>query len=115
MTQPSETEVRILWQGGHESVYTGYALRVGCRCAICVDEISGNQRLREESISKDVRPLGIDPVGRYAIRFHWSDGHSTGIYTFEQLRELCPCPICDAEARAVARQGTMEGVSLGQS
>ena len=100
MTQPSETEVRILWQGGHESVYTGYALRVGCRCAICVDEISGNKRLLEETISKDVRPLSIDPVGRYAIRFHWSDGHSTGIYTFEQLRELCPCPTCDAEARA---------------
>jgi DUF971 family protein len=47
-------------------------------------------------------------VGRYAIRFHWSDGHSTGIYTFEQLRELCPCPICagNAEAGAVAPQGT---------
>jgi DUF971 family protein len=41
-----------------------------------------------------VRPLSIDSVGRYAIRFHWSDGHSTGIYTFEHLRELCPCPIC---------------------
>ena len=93
MTQPSASEVRILWKDGHESIYSGYALRVGCRCAICIDEISGNRRLREESISKDVRPLSIDPVGRYAIRFHWSDGHSTGIYTFEHLRELCPCPI----------------------
>ena len=100
MTQPSESEVRILWKDGHESIYSGYALRVGCRCAICVDEISGNKRLFEQSINKDVRPLSIDPVGRYAIRFHWSDGHSTGIYTFEQLRELCPCPTCDAEARA---------------
>ena len=101
ITRPSENEVRILWKDGHESIYTGYALRVGCRCALCVDEISGNKRLREESISKDVRPLSIDPVGRYAIRFHWSDGHSTGIYTFEHLRELCPCPICadNAEAR----------------
>jgi ATP-binding protein involved in chromosome partitioning len=108
ITQPSENEVRILWKDGHESIYTGYALRVGCRCAICIDEISGNKRLREESISTDVRPLSIDPVGRYAIRFHWSDGHSTGIYTFEQLRELCPCPICadNAEARAVAPQST---------
>ncbi|MGH3925531.1 MAG: P-loop NTPase, partial [Pseudonocardiaceae bacterium] len=102
ITRPSETEVRILWKDGHESIFTGYALRVGWRCAVCVDEISGNKRLREESISKDVRPLSIDPVGRYAIRFDWSDGHSTGIYTFEHLRELCPCPICadNAEARA---------------
>ena len=105
MTQPSENEVRIRWKDGHESLYTGYALRVGCRCAICVDEISGDKRLRE--ISNDVRPLSIDPVGRYAIRFHWSDGHSAGIYPFEQLRQLCPCPICAdaAEARAVAPQG----------
>jgi ATP-binding protein involved in chromosome partitioning len=100
ITRPSETEVRILWKDGHESMYSGHALRVGCRCAICVDETSGNKRLRQESISKDVRPLSIDPVGRYAIRFHWSDGHSAGIYTFEHLRELCGCPICDAEARA---------------
>jgi ATP-binding protein involved in chromosome partitioning len=108
ITQPSENKVQILWKDAHESIYTGYALRVGCRCAICIDEISGNKRLREESISTDVRPLSIDPVGRYAIRFHWSDGHSTGIYTFEQLRELCPCPICadNAEAGAVAPQGT---------
>jgi ATP-binding protein involved in chromosome partitioning len=116
ITRPSENELQILWKDGHESIYTGYALRVGCRCAICIDEISGNRRLREQSISKDVRPLSIDPVGRYAIRFQWSDGHSTGIYTFEHLRELCACAICvdNADARAVAHQGSMEGVSLGQ-
>ncbi len=117
ITRPPENEVQILWRDGHESIYTGYALRVGCRCAICIDEISGNKWLREESISKDVRPLSIDPVGRYAIRFHWSDGHSTGIYTFVHLRELCPRPICgdNVEARAVAHQGTMKGVNLGRS
>ena len=71
ITRPSTSDVRILWKDGHESLYTGYALRVGCRCAVCVDEMSGNKRLREESISKDVRPLSIDPVGRYAIRFQW--------------------------------------------
>jgi len=103
ITQPSEHEVRILWKDGHESIYTGYALRVGCRCAICIDEISQNKQLREESISHDVRPLSIDPVGRYAIRFHWSDGHSTGIYPFEHLRELCPCPICAEKSRTQTR------------
>jgi ATP-binding protein involved in chromosome partitioning len=94
MTQPSPREVRIVWKDGHESVYTGYALRLACPCANCVDELSGRRRLREESIGKDVHPLTMEPTGRYAVRFHWSDGHSTGIYTYEHLRALCPCPIC---------------------
>ena len=94
ITRPSQNEVRIRWRDGHESLYTGYALRVNCSCALCVDEMSGQKRFHDESISKDVYPLSIDPVGRYAICFRWSDGHSTGIYTFEHLRELCLCPVC---------------------
>ena len=69
-------------------------MRFACPCALCVDELSGIRRLREESIGTDVHPLAMDPTGRYAIRFVWSDGHSHGIYTFEYLRALCPCPIC---------------------
>jgi ATP-binding protein involved in chromosome partitioning len=94
ITRPSQNEVRIRWKDGHEGVYTSYALRVACSCAMCIDEISGKKRLRDESIRKDVYPLSIDPVGRYAVCFQWSDGHSTGIYTLEHLRELCPCPTC---------------------
>lgn len=56
--------------------------------------MAGQLRLREASSSPDVSPLAIEPVGRYALRFQWSDGHATGIYTFEYLRELCPCPSC---------------------
>ena len=33
-------------------------------------------------------------VGRYAISLCWSDGHDTGIYTLENLRALCQCPVC---------------------
>ena len=94
ITRPSQTEVRIRWKDGHESLYTGRALRVACGCAHCVDEMSGKKRLREESITRDVYPLAIEPVGRYALRFRWSDGHSTGIYPFEYLRALGPCPSC---------------------
>ena len=36
----------------------------------------------------------IRGVGNYAIEFRWHDGHSTGIYTFEYLRSLCPCAAC---------------------
>jgi DUF971 family protein len=35
-----------------------------------------------------LKMLSVEPVGNYAIRIHWSDGHSTGIYTWEYLRRL---------------------------
>ncbi len=39
----------------------------------------------------------VEPVGNYAVRIVWSDGHSSGIYSFEHLRSVCPCPQCVAE------------------
>ena len=39
-------------------------------------------------VPKDVWPQNIAPVGRYALHFQWSDGHGSGIYTFEHLRKL---------------------------
>jgi DUF971 family protein len=38
--------------------------------------------------------IDIRPIGNYAIEFHWRDGHSTGIYTYDYLRSLCPCSEC---------------------
>ena len=46
----------------------------------------------------DVKPIRLSPVGRYALQFEWSDGHDSGIYTYEYLRELCPC--CTEAAQA---------------
>jgi len=36
----------------------------------------------------------VEPVGRYALQFKWNDGHSSGIYSFEHLRNICPCEQC---------------------
>ena len=33
-------------------------------------------------------------VGRYAVQLFWSDGHNTGIYSFDHLRDICPCAEC---------------------
>ena len=41
-----------------------------------------------------IRITDIAPVGRYAYHIVWSDGHDTGIFTLEHLRELCQCPAC---------------------
>ena len=40
------------------------------------------------------RPTEVEPVGKYAIRFTWNDSHQHGIYSWEYLREICPCPEC---------------------
>ncbi|MFP8874507.1 MAG: gamma-butyrobetaine hydroxylase-like domain-containing protein [Myxococcota bacterium] len=80
----------IRWRDGHESVYPVRELRLACACAECVDEWTGATRLDPSSIPEDVRPTSIKSVGRYAIQIDWSDGHNTGIYSFEQLRKLAP-------------------------
>jgi DUF971 family protein len=50
--------------------------------------MSGERTLAAESIDPNVYPTAIHYVGQYALQFVWSDGHSSGIYTFEYLREL---------------------------
>jgi len=37
----------------------------------------------------------VEEVGHYAFRIDWSDGHNTGIYTYEHLRKICPCKECN--------------------
>jgi ATP-binding protein involved in chromosome partitioning len=81
-------DVKIRWSDGRESVYPARALRLACSCAGCRDELSGTVRIREEDVAADVHPEAIRPVGRYGIHVRWSDGHGTGIYTFDYLRSL---------------------------
>jgi len=96
ITQPEIGKIRILWKDGHESIYSGQKLRLACQCAVCVDETTGKQKLNPEKIQPNIFPVSTQPVGQYAIRFHWSDGHSTGIYAFDYLRALCPCEKCSS-------------------
>ncbi len=88
------TALRIAWEDGHESIYLPYDLRLVCPCARCVDELTGRRTLTPEMVDDGVYPEAIEYVGRYALRFFWSDGHNTGIYPFDYLRGLCGCPEC---------------------
>ena len=88
--QAGSFELAITWRDGHESVYPVRELRLVCGCASCVDEWSGEAHLDAAAVPEDVHPLRIEPVGRYAIQIHWSDGHDTGIFPFRRLRELDP-------------------------
>jgi DUF971 family protein len=53
-----------------------------------VEEMTGRPILVPEMVPEEVHPLAVNYVGRYALQFVWSDGHQTGIYTFEYLRNL---------------------------
>ena len=88
--QHGERQLAIRWADGALSLFDVRELRLACACASCVDEWSGQARLDPASVPEDTRPLRISPVGRYAIQIDWSDGHDTGIYSFQRLRGLVP-------------------------
>jgi len=92
----SEGNVSIVWNDGHASTYSGRNLRLACRCAACVDEWSHTSLIQPDHVPATVKPDKIGVVGNYALHFNWSDGHNTGIYSYDSLRDLCECDACKA-------------------
>jgi len=88
------------WSDGHKSVYPARELRLRCRCAACVEEMSGAPLLDAAKVPANVRAQRIDLVGQYAIQIAWTDGHDSGIYNFRDLRANCPCAVCVAQRPA---------------
>lgn len=81
----------LSWSDGHRSTFEPQYLRSRCRCAACVHEWTGATLLDPATLPADLQPLEVAPVGRYALQVQWSDGHATGIYSFDYLRSICPC------------------------
>ncbi len=102
MVQPKKvdltpTSVHVEWDDGHVSDYPARYLRGSCRCAGCVNELSGRRMVGVQQVPADVQALDWMILGRYALQFLWSDGHDTGIYPYVALRDdLCPCDFCKA-------------------
>ena len=88
ITEESDSEISIKWSDDAETKYNAVELRRACPCAGCVNEWTGEKSLKAESVSDDINFSHISIVGRYALNFHFSDGHNTGIYSFKYLREL---------------------------
>lgn len=88
-----DRELHVTWADGHKSMFPNPYLRENCACA-CVNELTGEKMLIPKSIPANIRAVEISLVGRYAVQFRWSDGHSSGIYPFDRLRALCPCETC---------------------
>ncbi|MEZ5344058.1 MAG: DUF971 domain-containing protein [Pyrinomonadaceae bacterium] len=86
--EESGSELSIAWSDGNQSSYTAVALRRSCPCASCINEWTGEKMLKDETVSEDLTFSKTSIVGRYALNFHFSDGHDTGIFSFRFLRDL---------------------------
>jgi len=88
--------VELVWSDGLTSVYPPRLLRDACPCATCREKRvePAKPQLLPVLTPQEVAPLaiaGMKPVGQYAYSIEFSDGHSSGIYTLEYLRELGGC------------------------
>ena len=101
--------VEITWSDGHVSHYDFAYLREECPCATCNDE-----RIRKSAMAgagaastaalpmfkPKVRAQTATAVGNYAIQITFTDGHATGIFSYDHLRSICPCAECAKAFRA---------------
>ncbi|HVE57413.1 MAG TPA: DUF971 domain-containing protein [Pyrinomonadaceae bacterium] len=86
--EENDRELSITWTDDAETRYNAAELRRNCPCASCVNEWTGEKILNVSSIPDDLTITSTSVVGRYALNFHFSDGHNTGIFTFQFLRKL---------------------------
>ena len=107
------TGVDITWTDGHASHYEFAYLRDECPCATCNDA-----REKKAALGDVASPFKSSPalpmfkpkpraqaatvVGNYAVQISFTDGHSTGIYSYDHLRNICPCAECAKAFRAHA-------------
>jgi DUF971 family protein len=97
--QPAKLEMvdnrlRITWSDGQVREYSQRELRDKCPCATCREERNApppsplQLPIISSAEAQPLRIVAMKPVGNYAYSIDFSDGHDTGIYTLESLREL---------------------------
>ena len=99
--------IEIDWKDGHHSSFSVAYLRDECPCASCTGS-HGTEPQKTNFSKPQTNPFQmykpapkmdhVEPVGNYAVRIHWNDGHSSGIYSYDHLRRICPCAECQAAA-----------------
>lgn len=80
--------IHIKWPDGEEDDIPPYNLRCACPCAACIDEYTGQPILDPNSVPRNIQPQTMQPLGNYAVSIAWTDGHSSGIFAWEFLREF---------------------------
>ncbi len=84
----AEQVLELTWEGGRVDRLAYRYLRGECPCASCRNEWTGDRIIDPADVREDIRLAGMTPVGSYAVQLAWSDGHSSGLYTWDTLANL---------------------------
>ncbi|MBA2661966.1 MAG: DUF971 domain-containing protein [Bradymonadaceae bacterium] len=90
----AEGLLRMTFSDDHVADYPARYLRGYCPCAHCQGHSGGPPKWQEVTKPNQIRIDNVTQVGNYAICIAWGDGHDSGIYSFQNLRTMCPCPTC---------------------
>lgn len=92
LRKEGEDHLLIEWNDGMVCKYSWRQLRDNCPCAGCREERDKPPdpfRILSANELVPLKMVRIEPIGYYAYKIVWSDGHDTGLFTLEFLRELC--------------------------
>ena len=96
LDQPQPDQLVVDWSDGQRTEFTVRQLRDACPCATCREKRRAPPQPSTDSLlpvlsASELQPLriqGMKPIGNYAYNIDFSDGHNTGIYTFQRLLEI---------------------------
>lgn len=81
-----QRQVRFVWDDDTENTWGTRELRLRCTCALCQSESTGERLLDPASVPEDLTIADMHLVGNYGVGVHFSDGHSTGIFRFRDMK-----------------------------
>lgn len=95
LQRTDERELFVRWSDGSEQTIPFRKLRDACQCATCMEKKMGKSEQPTGTLNilsaAEASPLQIEsmqPVGNYAYNVSFSDGHTTGIFTFDLIRSI---------------------------
>lgn len=83
-----EQVFEVQWPGQDPVRLPFRFVRQRCPCASCIDEFTGARILNPDSVPTDIAPTQMGFRGNYALQIGWSDGHGSGLYTWDHLADL---------------------------
>jgi DUF971 family protein len=87
--QSAQRRLVITWSDGRTDTFSLRYLRGWCPCAHCQGHFVMEKRFVEGA---NAELSDVEPVGSYAMRLSWGDGHDSGLYSFEFLRSIALAP-----------------------